>query len=62
MLHRQAAETIKKKSEQYPVIAITGPRQAGKSTLARELFPEKPYISLEDLDQRAFATAIPDDF
>ena len=32
-----------------------GPRQSGKTTLCRQLFPEKPYVSLEALDQRAFA-------
>lgn len=32
----------------YPVVAITGPRQAGKTTLARAAFPDLPYVSMED--------------
>lgn len=37
-------------SSQFPVVAITGPRQAGKTTLARAQFPDHPYVSLENLD------------
>lgn len=43
----------------YPVITITGPRQSGKTTLVKELFPHKPYINLERLDEREFALADP---
>lgn len=39
----------------FPILTITGPRQAGKSTLSRLLAPELPYFSLEDPDTRAFA-------
>ena len=40
----------------YPVLVITGPRQAGKTTLARQAFPDRPYVSLEDpLERAAFA-------
>lgn len=62
MLKRDAAITIKNKAKQYPVIAITGPRQAGKSTLAKALFSHKPYLSLEDLDNRQFAIEDPRGF
>lgn len=55
MLKRQAIATINEKAKHYPILAITGPRQSGKSTLARFLFPTKPYVSLEDLDHRQFA-------
>ncbi len=37
------------------MLAITGPRQSGKTTLARALFADKPYVSLEDPVERAFA-------
>ena len=34
----------------FPVIGITGPRQAGKTTLAKHCFPDRPYVSLENPD------------
>lgn len=39
----------------FPVLTITGPRQSGKTTLARLLRPSLPYFSLEDPDTRAYA-------
>jgi predicted AAA+ superfamily ATPase len=36
----------------FPVVAITGPRQSGKTTLVRKLFADKPYLSMEDPDIR----------
>jgi len=41
------------------VLVITGPRQSGKTTLARLLAPDRSYFSLEDPDTRAFATDDP---
>lgn len=43
----------------YPVLVITGPRQSGKSTLARACFPHVPYVSLEDPSERANCLADP---
>ena len=45
-----------------PVVAVTGPRQSGKTTLCRSAFPEKPYVSLEPLDVRDFAASDPRGF
>lgn len=59
---RLAAKTVQELSIGYPVVAIVGPRQAGKTVLAREIFPSKPYVSLEDLDRREFATEDPRGF
>ena len=39
----------------FSVITVTGPRQSGKTTLIRNLFPHLPYYSLENLDVRSFA-------
>ena len=39
----------------FPIVAITGPRQSGKTTLAKLTFPQKPYLSLEDPDVRSTA-------
>lgn len=45
-----------------PVLAIVGPRQAGKTTLARAAFPRLPYASLENPDVRRFASEDPRGF
>ena len=44
---------------QYPVLTVTGPRQSGKTTLCRALFPDHGYVNLEPLDQREFAREDP---
>jgi predicted AAA+ superfamily ATPase len=62
MIPRDAAQTLTRLAKGFPVIAITGPRQAGKTTLARNLFKDKPYISLENPDEREFALADPKRF
>lgn len=50
MIPRTAQETLRRYAKGFPVICIIGPRQSGKTTLAKETFPDKPYISLEDPD------------
>lgn len=45
-----------------PVVAVTGPRQSGKSTLIRHLFPDHAYRNLEDIEQRQFALSDPKGF
>lgn len=62
MLNRLAAPRLAELARYYPVVAITGPRQAGKTTLARAAFADKPYVSLEDLDVRGLATIDPRGF
>ncbi|HQT82217.1 ATP-binding protein [Ferrovum sp. PN-J185] len=59
---RNASKTIERLTKGFPIIAITGPRQSGKTTLARHQFPDKPYISLENPDEREFATNDPKRF
>lgn len=49
-------------SKSYPVVTITGPRQAGKTTLAKKTFPSKPYVNLEAPDLREFAGTDPRGF
>ena len=46
----------------YPVVTLTGPRQSGKTTLARAAFPSHQYLSLELIDQRRFAQEDPRGF
>ena len=59
MIPRLAASTLLRLAKGFPVLAITGPRQTGKTTLARTTFPDKPYLSLEDPDIRALAAEDP---
>ena len=59
---RLAAPTITSLLSGYPLVAVTGPRQSGKTTLVRALLPDRPYVSLESLDQLEFATRDPRGF
>lgn len=51
-IHRTMSEAIIEASRYFPVITLTGPRQSGKSTLLRHLFPSMPYMSMESPDVR----------
>lgn len=57
MIPRTALSTVQRLARGFPIVALTGPRQSGKTTLARTAFPGKPYVSLENPDQLAYATA-----
>ncbi len=46
----------------FPIISLTGPRQSGKTTLLRSMFPDYEYVSLENADNRAFASNDPKAF
>ncbi len=62
MIPRHVQSTIQSYMPGYPVIAITGPRQSGKTTLARMLFKDLPYISLENPDIKELAANDPRHF
>src|SRR3989304_2502948 len=62
MLARDLSDTILRLAKAFPIVAITGPRQSGKTTLARFVFADKPYVSLEDPAERAFAEEDPRGF
>lgn len=62
MLPRRLAPTLKRLAASFPIVAVTGPRQSGKTTLARALFADKAYVSLEDPQERAFAEEDPRGF
>lgn len=62
MYARQACSTLQRLARGFPILALTGPRQSGKTTLARACFPDKPYVSLENPDERDFAEQDPKRF
>lgn len=62
MYKRQIAHELISLAKGYPVVTVTGPRQSGKTTLVRFVFPDKPYTNLEDLDTRNLAKSDPRGF
>lgn len=62
MIERTIKDSILSLSKEYPVILVQGPRQSGKTTLVKTLFPEKKYITLEDIDTRSRAIEDPRGF
>jgi predicted AAA+ superfamily ATPase len=62
MIPRQSTETLLRLARGFPIVAITGPRQSGKTTLAKWVFNNKPYVSLENPDEREFAKTDPKRF
>jgi len=62
MFKRSIESIVKRFSEIYSVVCITGPRQSGKTTLAKTLFPHLPYVNLENLDIRVQAQDDPRSF
>ncbi len=55
MIARTLTQKILALAKVFPVITVTGPRQSGKTTLLKAIFPDKQYVSLEDPDTRIFA-------
>jgi len=62
MIDRTIEPVLKNLITKYPVVTITGPRQSGKTTLCRKVFPEIPYENLEIPDTRQFALDDPRGF
>lgn len=62
MITRTAENEVKILAKQFKAVAIVGPRQSGKTTLARSVFNYKPYVSLENPDIRRFALEDPRGF
>jgi predicted AAA+ superfamily ATPase len=61
-IKRKIESEIQKELKVYKILTLTGPRQAGKTTLCKSLFPEKKYYSLEDPDIRNWCTEDPRSF
>ncbi len=62
MYTRQITTEIQELAKGYPVVTVTGPRQSGKTTLVKSVFPKKAYVNLEDPDVRTFAEEDPRSF
>jgi uncharacterized protein len=62
VINRQIYKAIREYQNKYPILALTGPRQSGKTTLLKKLFPDYRYVSLENPDARDFALKDPNGF
>ncbi len=59
MISRQISSELSATAAEYPVVTIIGPRQAGKTTLARRQFPDHAYANLEAPEIRLLAMSDP---
>lgn len=62
MIKRKIETALKNIAKKFPVITITGPRQSGKTTLCKSVFPNYTYVSLENPDNKDFALEDPKGF
>lgn len=62
MIDRDLAQKLRAAAKKHPAVTLTGPRQSGKSTLCRALFPNHAYTNLESPDVRDFAIKDPRGF
>ena len=62
MINRTASIRLTKLANTFRSVAVVGPRQSGKTTLCKTVFPNKPYISLENPDVLEFAKSDPRGF
>ena len=62
MIQRIAGKKISELAAKFKAVAVTGARQTGKTTLVKQIFKDKPYVSLENPDNRSFALEDPRGF
>ena len=62
MIQREAESELRLLASQFKAVAVTGPRQSGKTTLVQSVFATKPYVNLENPDIRQFAMEDPRGF
>jgi predicted AAA+ superfamily ATPase len=62
MIKRELSLELKTVVKHFPVVAVLGPRQSGKTTLVKATFSKYNYVTLEDLDKRELATVDPRSF
>lgn len=62
MIKRTLEKELKITAKQFPIVAVLGPRQSGKTTLVKSTFKTYNYVTLEDLDKQRLAQADPRGF
>jgi uncharacterized protein len=62
MIKRHAETEFRRLLGEYPVVTLLGPRQAGKTTLAKQVLPDYAYVNLEQPEVRQFAQQDPKAF
>ena len=62
LIRRKIQKQILEAAVEYPVIAVMGPRQSGKTTVTQITFEQHRYVSLEDYDLRTIAQTDPRTF
>lgn len=62
MIQRQLSAAIQRTLHQYPILSISGPRQSGKTTLLRNIFPDYQYVNFEEPDSRRYFEEDPHGF
>src|ERR1044071_7940977 len=62
MIPRVLEACLRELAGKFPIVTVTGPRQSGKTTLCRAVFPGKPYVSLEAPDIQEYARRDPRGF
>ena len=59
MIKRNITKELHLLLQEYPIVTVLGPRQAGKTTLVQHELPDYAYVSLEDPDERMLAAEDP---
>ncbi len=62
MINREIESKLLEMVKKFPILAITGPRQSGKTTLCKKLFPTYKYVTMENPDSKEFAISDPNGF
>lgn len=62
MIQRAAKDKLRDLASKFKAVAVTGARQTGKTTLVKQVFKGKPYLSLENPETRNFALEDPRGF
>ena len=59
IIERTLKTAVEENLQYFSAVTVTGPRQSGKTTLIREMFPDKPYFSLENPETLDYALTDP---